>query len=225
MIRAVAEAVSQACAPVGDYVGDFYPCKHHAQACPCCRLFGGIFPGEESGGYQSKVYFSNTKPIGLVQATPINVDTFHQNLPDLELKRGRRFFAHRAFTQGSQFPVYAVPPEKRFQFEIEFAGLDDDELGLLLYSLVLEPDMAHKLGFMKSRGLGSVKLTIVKVDCTNNYRSFYDGFDATISGMPLENKQQIDNLVNPKIQAYLQKNGLTNSAQVNTLRTILQYAP
>lgn len=59
--------------------------------------------------------------------------------------------------------VQAIAPEQEFTFEVRFENLRDWELGLLIYSLNLEPGMAHKLGMAKPLGFGSVDISVEKV--------------------------------------------------------------
>jgi hypothetical protein len=57
-------------------------------------------------------------------------------------------------------------PKARFEFAVEFEGLNRFELGLLFWSLVLPdvPNGAHHLGLGKPIGLGSVVLSIRSID-------------------------------------------------------------
>lgn len=64
--------------------------------------------------------------------------------------------------------------ENSFTFRAQFTNLDADDFGLLLYALVLEPEMRHKFGYAKPAGLGSVEVRlnwIETVDYTARYRS------------------------------------------------------
>jgi CRISPR/Cas system CSM-associated protein Csm3 (group 7 of RAMP superfamily) len=225
MLRAVAEAVSQSCFRVGNLGGriskEFESCSNPDEACPCCRLFGGIFSErQDSGGYQGKVYLTDAKALGNVRIEQIRVNTHDQGLPTLD--RGRRFFAHKPFEEGSKYPVPVVHEKSEFQFLIDFEGLTDDELGLLLYSIVLESNMAHKLGFMKSRGLGSVKIKITEVECTKKFPDVYSSFDAKMVGTHLADADRIrTEFIEPKIKGYLAKSNLTGSQHLQELRSRL----
>jgi len=230
LLRAVAEAVSQACFRVGDIGRNipevFKACTSPNEACPCCRLFGGIFSERQeregdSGGYQGKVYLTDAQAVG-ARIISMQVDTEHQDLP-YRLDKGRRFFAHKPFEEGNRYSVPVVPENSELQFTIDFEGLTDDELGLLLYSIVLEPNMAHKLGFMKSRGLGSVQIKLIGVECTQNFPEVYSSFGATIADIHPTNEERIrTEFVEPKVNGYLERNNLTNCQHLQELRTILK---
>jgi CRISPR-associated protein (TIGR03986 family) len=60
-----------------------------------------------------------------------------------------------------------------FHFQAQFTNLEQDDVALLLYALVLEPTMRHKIGYAKPAGLGSVQVqldTLELVDYTRRYR-------------------------------------------------------
>lgn len=50
-----------------------------------------------------------------------------------------------------------------FVFDVHFDNLTDQELALLLYSVIPTRDFHHKLGLGKSLGLGTIKLSVEKV--------------------------------------------------------------
>jgi hypothetical protein len=56
--------------------------------------------------------------------------------------------------------VEALAAGQAFTFQLFFENLEPWELGLLLYSLELEPGLAHKLGMAKAWGFGSVQLAV-----------------------------------------------------------------
>lgn len=67
-----------------------------------------------------------------------------------------------------------LKPENKFEFEVNFKNLTDDELGVLIYSLELEDNLLHKFGKAKAFGFGSSKITIEKflLDSKDKYKSF-----------------------------------------------------
>lgn len=88
--------------------------------------------------------------------------------------RGRKFYWHH---RTKNWREYEIPPDRRqkfnsvrvlskpiqpnniFEFQVHFRNLSEAELGLLLYSLILEEPLRHKLGLAKALGFGTVKLT------------------------------------------------------------------
>lgn len=63
-----------------------------------------------------------------------------------------------------------------FRFQIDFDNLFPWELGLLLYTLELEPGMAHRFGHGKPLGLGSVKIDVRDILIRNNTREWKSHF-------------------------------------------------
>ncbi len=60
--------------------------------------------------------------------------------------------------------IHPLGPDSVFTFSAHFDNLDQDELNLLLYVLVLEPGMRHKLGYAKPAGLGSVEIKLTRLE-------------------------------------------------------------
>ena len=105
--------------------------------------------------------------------------------------RGRKFYWHHNDKIEEKFETFADSikmnsKEKynsslqlldfgnEFEFEVHFNNLNDDELGVLIYSLELEDDLLHKIGKGKSLGLGSCKIEIKEalLENKNKYNSF-----------------------------------------------------
>lgn len=105
--------------------------------------------------------------------------------------RGRKFYWHHNDKIEENFETFADSikmnsKEKynsslqlldfgnEFEFEVHFNNLNDDELGVLIYSLELEDDLLHKIGKGKSLGLGSCKIEIKEalLENKNKYKSF-----------------------------------------------------
>ena len=64
-----------------------------------------------------------------------------------------------------------------FRFQIEFENLSEAELGNLIYSIELEPGMAHRLGRGKPLGMGSVKIKVKDILIRNNIGIWGSGND------------------------------------------------
>ena len=64
----------------------------------------------------------------------------------------------------------------KFEFEVYFENLTDEELGVLIYGLELEDDLLHKIGKGKAFGFGSCKIEITNIELENKnrYESFYE---------------------------------------------------
>lgn len=105
--------------------------------------------------------------------------------------RGRKFYWHHTDKIDKEFSKFkksitSKKPEKynssiqfmnhgnRFNFEVFFKNLKEDELGLLLLTLELEEGMLHKFGKAKALGFGSSEVKIEKLllESSNKYSSF-----------------------------------------------------
>jgi len=91
-------------------------------------------------------------------------------LDSTECIAGRKFYFHQpsgiqTVAQGTQFNQHIQPVDvgSEFKFSVQFTNLEDVELQTLLYAIVLEPNMRHKLGYGKPAGLGSVRFGITKL--------------------------------------------------------------
>ena len=167
--------------------------RHERKACPACRLFGTLHRNEVHLG---KVHFSAAVPEAMPDLQDITLEPFgapgarHRafyGTPESQFKapRGRKFYFHRvqgARTQsgrtGRNKSVEACMPGAVFAFQVDYHDLSPDELALLVFSLILEEPMRHKIGMGKGVGLGSVKIDITKwqhIDIADRYRSIGGG--------------------------------------------------
>jgi hypothetical protein len=118
--------------------------------------------------------------------------------------RGRKFYRHRyppdvlerALDMETNQPkrdrqnktVQPVKEGSVFHFTVEYSDLDEDELRLLLYALVLEDGLWHKVGLGKPIGLGSAQIEITKwtqIDRQARYRMLGGGMIASFEGESL----------------------------------------
>ena len=83
---------------------------------------------------------------------------------------GRKYYLHHpvagnAAPSDSTLDKYIVPvgAGSTFSFRVYVTNITDEELALLVYALVLEEDMRHKIGMAKPYGFGSAHLTIIGV--------------------------------------------------------------
>lgn len=86
--------------------------------------------------------------------------------------RGRKFYHHHPPKSWQAYrcsdpqkfqrllnEVKPLEPGNVFTFRVHFRNLSDAELGLLLYGLLLEEPLRHKLGLAKPLGFGTVKIS------------------------------------------------------------------
>ncbi len=139
--------------------------QHHPEGlCPACSIFGTPF-------YKGRVAFGFA--FGKDGTAELYKNGQEIMLPLLERPRpswsmprksssvpGRKFYVHhQGWKKAAELPeekkkqertennrtVKALNPGQKMEFEIRFENLSDWELGLLIYSLSLEPGLAHKL--------------------------------------------------------------------------------
>ena len=163
------------------------PCDQVDTCCPICALFGMVETREASGEGQAtplagRVAFSPALPVGSVRTVPVRMPgprggpkPAHRSFyfdPGTGKVLGRKLYYHhgnryrdslrQAFDDLGKYaqPITLEAVEGDFAFEVRFENLTDRELGVLVYSLALEDDLRHHLGFAKPYGLGTVRITI-----------------------------------------------------------------
>jgi hypothetical protein len=87
---------------------------------------------------------------------------------------GRKFYYHQRsfedvlaeyrYRRMPEILVQVVPTGATLIGALRFVGLSDVELDALIYTLILEDNTAHKLGYGKPLGLGSVRIRITKLE-------------------------------------------------------------
>lgn len=93
---------------------------------------------------------------------------------------GRKFYFHQprgippAPQTKTDYNEHITPVNigSQFTFSLQFTNLETLELQTLLYTLDLEQDMRHKIGYAKPAGFGSVRFDITKltlIDYANRY--------------------------------------------------------
>ena len=115
------------------------------------------------------------------------------NKKDYEI-RGRKFYWHHTkkieagknwkkyrnsietkIHDNTNSKIHFLEPLQEFNFEINFKDLNEEELGILLYSIEIEEGKSlHKLGKAKAYGFGSCEIKIDKclIETENKYTSF-----------------------------------------------------
>ena len=159
----------------------FWMCQDRRNLCPCCALFGmteRAAEGQESKAapLAGRVRFTEAKQAGdnqeLVISMPDRVGPPHPYhrpfyFDDNNKLLGRKFYYHHAdyntTIQGYK-DCKAIQAQKgKFAFTVRFHNLTEQELAVLVYSLMLEDDLRHHLGYGKPFGLGTVKISITEM--------------------------------------------------------------
>jgi CRISPR/Cas system CSM-associated protein Csm3 (group 7 of RAMP superfamily) len=170
-IRGIVEALSNSCVrikarnesvPSRAHEGCEYKKGEREALCPACRLFG-------TTGYRGRVHFADATPVGEVRPEIIKIADLW---PPRQI-RGRKFYQNKAHQRLDLKPaknhrfLEAVPKGARFQTNLFFENLLEEELGLLARALGLDLHPGDpqrvvfafpvKLGGAKPRCLGGVR--------------------------------------------------------------------
>lgn len=151
-------------------------CQDPANLCLACRVFGMVAGGRNHLG---QVAIGEARPedpdlqpargfsiIPLMQPRPHH-RAFYVLPPNQRI--GRKFYFHGSQVRTSNHARKkcldrVIPKDATFRFVISLTNLDKGALDILVYSLLLESTMAHRLGQGKAAGLGSVQLQLAEAD-------------------------------------------------------------
>jgi CRISPR/Cas system CSM-associated protein Csm3 (group 7 of RAMP superfamily) len=241
VIRSVAEAAGNSCMILfrGDYLDkqvnrsfnflnivpkEFLACRNRQQLCITCRLFGTI---ADRQGYLGNVNISDAlardiKSRERIILAPLqNPKPRHEAFyrPDNSFP-GRKFYYHgkTILTAREETPYNssAQPVEGTFDFTVSYSNLEDDELNLLIYSLVLEPQMRHKIGMGKPLGLGSVQIRISKAELLKPQ----DRYSGKGEGIEVLSGNELNSFISKNVEKYVRD---TSSVNMIDLRRILAW--
>jgi len=176
-----------------------HPCRNKEQLCPASRVFGAL-------NWQGLVEFRD--------AIATSAGSGGGSLPPLYRPRpdqrrayfengkavGRKFYyTHRRALQGHQkgTPTQQAAQNTVFKTQIHFKNLTPAELGTLF--TVLGQDPAHplllKVGGGKPVGLGSLQVTLDKIERPGNLKDRYSRYDPP----------EADTLEGKRLQAFVQE--------------------
>ena len=164
MIRNTAEMLGAGC---GRYYsgGRELPARlatcNESSTCPVCRTFGFV---EGKQTWQSRVRITDAIVMGKWQWELLAADdrrVYAGGEP--EVREGWALFVHSdEYLPGGRVPC--VDRGAVFEFGAEYQTLDLEEFAVFRLALTLQgggEHLAHKLGFAKSLGLGSCRVTII----------------------------------------------------------------
>lgn len=203
--------------------------------CIACRMFGRIpSRGDSSNLHLGSVSFNDAVEVNICEHEAVYTIALMGPKPGqgalyFDSKRrhiaGRKFYFHQPLgiqttDQKSKVNQHIKPIDKesQFTFSVQFTNLEDIELQTLLYALVLEPNMRHKLGYGKPAGFGSVHFEITKLTLID-YASRYNTAN-----------QGVENVEERRLEAYLSQQTQsfrynTTSKTLNALRRIWRWDP
>lgn len=248
MLRALAEAICNGCGPFGR--GLHPPCNSPDSLCPTCRLFGYLRGSQVHAGQVniSDALAEDGYEFGprvvlkeLSSPKPQRHRPFYE---EAKQECGRKFYYHQ------QHLSAGIPVEKQekqpthrnarieplvrgvFHFTLRYWNIGETELGLLLHTLDLPPNLYHKFGMGKPLGLGTVRIEIVgwraENAATANPALRYQNFDAAAEDISLQDftgeslaqamqrlRSRIDSLKTAYVRQYA--HALGHSAQATDL--------
>ena len=105
----------------------------------------------------------------------------------------------------------AILPSARCQFSVRFWNLEKKELQRLIWSLVLEPDMAHKAGRSRYLGFGSLKLRLLPESFLTDWAKRYSKPFGDEWRLPIKIDEWIDTQV---IKNYIELRKALDAKQV-----------
>ncbi|MGH9890491.1 MAG: RAMP superfamily CRISPR-associated protein [bacterium] len=194
--------------------GEFEHCDGE-RLCLACRMFGTLNKAT-AYAYAGKVSIGDARSApGDYQLLPhVTLDVLSPPKPegrpnaytgvDGKTIRGRKFYRHRyppdvlkRMPDRTGKPrqdhlnktVQPIETGSVFHFEVEYGDLNDAELRLLLYGLVLEDGLWHKLGLGKPIGLGSARIEVIKwtrIDRQARYRALGAGVEPALEEEALQ---------------------------------------
>ena len=163
----------------------FWMCQTKNNLCPCCALFGMTERVEDeeakAAPLAGRVRFTEARQAGNNKEVKISIPhrigpphPYHRPFyfDDNNKLLGRKFYYHHAdYTNAiKQYEdvkhkdwITVQAQEGKFVFTVRFHNLREEELAVLVYSLMLEDDLRHHLGYGKPFGLGTVKISITEM--------------------------------------------------------------
>ena len=216
-----------------DYSGElpdgFEKCKT-TNLCIACRMFGAMHSSDMlSLGHVS---FNDAVEVCVCKHEAIYTTALMGPKPRHEAFyldpeqwiAGRKFYFHQPDgikTQHAKtdYNEHITPVDigSQFAFSLQFTNLETLELKTLLYVLVLEQDIRHKIGYGKPAGLGSVRFDITKlalIDYVNRY--------VTNQGTTEYEGEELKTYLSSQTQLFTDN---TTSPTLNALRRIWRWDP
>jgi CRISPR/Cas system CSM-associated protein Csm3 (group 7 of RAMP superfamily) len=214
----------------------FKRCSNHEQLCVACRLFGMMSSRDHFAG---KVGFDDAvcteeKRHGSIYTPILDNPKPRHRVWYLNGDRvaGRKYYFHqpiikterelRTTRQNIQLNEYIIPLDKdsQFEFNVHFESVNEtDEWPLLLYAILLEKEVRHKVGYAKPAGLGSVQIEIQEIvlrDPTARYRGTASSSSNSYTG------EQLGRYLSPLLQKFVADH---TSPTLQDLRRIWQWPP
>ena len=203
MLRSLAEIIGGGCNitdPKGQYNKTLAACNNATNLCIACRIFGMMERKSNARVHMGNVSIGDA----LIREASPQFKTFQILLSSCGTRhepfyrtsktgqldgKSRKFYFHQPLRSDSvpNVPenlrsrasnINAIIPGHHFDFDVHFSNLNQEELELLMYALVLEENcktemgeekvnlkgpLRHKIGNAKPLGLGTCHITVSKL--------------------------------------------------------------
>jgi len=165
MVRNAAETLGAGCGrfydPISQMPRRLVTCSQNA-VCMVCRTFGFV---EGQNTWQSRVRFTDAiSPTGWTWELLDAEDRRSHGGASPENERGWALFVHEQ-EDLAKGRIPCIAAGAMFDFGVEYQNLDAEEFAVFRLALTLQSGamhLVHKLGFAKSLGLGSCRVSIMK---------------------------------------------------------------
>jgi CRISPR-associated protein (TIGR03986 family) len=176
---------------------DFRQCRDLRSLCPACRMFGMMQTGRDAPMLEGHVRFNDGVCRAPVLREPMYTPILSNPKPRHTIwyfaaaggrPTGRKFYYHQAAVAAESGlrttrrhelaqNVLIAPLDvgSRFDFTADFESVEEDDLRLLLYALVLEEGMRHKIGYAKPAGLGSIEIRLTRLQVRDMAKRYVKG--------------------------------------------------
>jgi CRISPR/Cas system CSM-associated protein Csm3 (group 7 of RAMP superfamily) len=219
---------------------DFQPPRSSNELDAACRLFGFLRGRDVLAG---RVSFDDAtceegryREADAIYTCILSTPKPHHRawyLDQQERVSGRKFYFHATTlqTEDGWKPREAAYDAKRrqnafikpleagcaFTFQMSFSGITEEDLNLLLYALVLEPTMRHKLGYAKPAGLGSVEVAVTELEFVDHLARYRAN-----GGIKRYTGSDLTTLLSQRTANYIDNH---DSITLNDLRRIWRWPP
>ncbi|MBT6339965.1 MAG: cold shock domain-containing protein [Desulfobacula sp.] len=171
------------CITLCDSVSEYFS-PHPIGLCPACHLFGTpYYKGRLSFGpawlkSDTPVWYKANENDSPLMGGPLTLPLLEKPRPTWSMPKnhskipGRKFYIHHPWSVNrlkgetkteNNRTIEPLGKGNDFEFEVKFHNLREWELGLLIYTLELEDNLAHKIGMGKATGLGSIQIFVEKL--------------------------------------------------------------
>ncbi|PIY39571.1 MAG: hypothetical protein COZ05_19050, partial [Armatimonadetes bacterium CG_4_10_14_3_um_filter_59_10] len=174
--------------------------------CTACRLFGVIESRRFGHATKTVLRLGNVSFSDAICAEPTAHDAIYTAILSSPKPHhdafycdgthiaGRKFYYHHRndnlLTANGWLPPRALHHQNQhiqpvgvgstFAFAADFSNVEGPDFAALLYALVLEPEMRHKVGYAKPCGLGTVRVELTKLTFWDAVARYREGADQEV---------------------------------------------